>query len=675
VRIFFQRVMGVELGGEDREKKIALYLKEDPLLFQEDESFSINVKNREVSVASSHAKGILRAVHWLEDRMLLRRAPLFDQGNFRSQPKYRIRMVPGIYPAPSYFLLQEEQVWTPGYVWRLARAGYNAIYFQANLEELVEDSAIFPEMNDPNAATAIARLRRITETAAQYGVEVYFDLKTGYYKPFNEAVYQRHPEIRTFQKWGGHPCSGQQIVLDFYKETISHVFAEVEKLKGIVVIYDTEGFYSCFLHNNHKKCSYCKDFSVEMLATRLFNTFLEAIRSHREDTELILWSYFCDEPWNYRVIEAMPREATLMACFSQFRELERCGVRIRTDDYSICSDQPSEYFLKIQRLAQKKGMRFLCKTEDTFGQEFVSTPYTPCLEQHQRRWDQMERQKVDGFLAQYIHVGFMPSPCGDLTRQNIYAVEKDGKQLKPSAEQKLENTAILRYGRETTGSIPSAWREFSHAIRDYFPYTWGVCRYPGPLQSAPAQPFYLDPNRPMPRLRSRGYVKDLRWTGIDQRFLVDPSQDWNADVVSRCFQGFRHHYRAGIYYLEKALFQCAPIFKDALKSELNVARIQYLQVTSLLHFILFMTLREKYLKMPSRTTLRALIAVCENELENARQAYEITLEDSRIGFSCEGAGTVRGGLFTPRAIELKIASMQETLETLYEWLDPQLLKH
>ena len=136
-----------------------------------------------------------------------------------------------------------------------------------------------------------------------------------------------------------------------------------------MLVYDTEGFYSCLTHNHASHCPYCKDYSIEDLSNRLFATLKGAARVMRSDRELILWTYICDEPWNYQLIRAMPSDVILMACYSQLKVLDRFGVQLLTDDYSLCSDAPSDYFLKVQKLAVEKGLRFFCKTEDTFGEE------------------------------------------------------------------------------------------------------------------------------------------------------------------------------------------------------------------------------------------------------------------------------------------------------------------
>ena len=227
----------------------------------------------------------------------------------------------------------------------------------------------------------------------------------------------------------------------------------------------------------------------------------------------------------------------------------------------------------------------------------------------------------------------------------------------------------MRYGVAASRHVVKAWKAYSQAMRDYFPYSPGVCRYPGPLQSSPAQPFYLDPKRAMPRLRSRGYVADLTWTELPERLQVDGSEGWNASLISRCFQAFARCYREGDMHLELAQQACPADHRESLVKALNVSRAQYLQVKSLLHYVQFLQLRDVYLENADRVLLEALIFVCESELSDATKALDLCRRDSRLGFSCEGAGTVRGGLFTPAAIAQKIASLRQTLVSLYSGLE------
>jgi hypothetical protein len=321
--------------------------------------------------------------------------------------------------------------------------------------------------------------------------------------------------------------------------------------------------------------------------------------------------------------------------------------------------------LKVQKIARQKGLRFICKTEDTFGQEFVSTPFTPCLEQHQRRWDSLAEEHIDGFLSQYLHIGFMPTPCQDLMRQNVFEVWKDGSPQVLSSDEKLKTAAIIQFGKEAVGPVIQAWEAFSTAIREYYPYTWGVCRYPGPLQSAPGQPFYLDPSRPVSRPWARGYVNDLKWTGIVNRFLVDKEKAWDHRIVARCFQQAIQWYDLGNHYLEEALRICKAVDRQAIAATLNVSKMQYYQMKTVVNLIAFIRLRDAYLSQPTPVLMEALIYILESELENSLAALRLSRQDSRLGFSCEGDGNVRGGHFNAFTIEKKVADLRQSLDQLF----------
>ena len=135
------------------------------------------------------------------------RCPALPGGLHKRDSRYEIRMASGVYPAPfNYFPLQTGELWTDEYLWRLVHEGYNAIWLIVNLEEITPEGSILREVADPYCELVLARLRRITERAARWGVNVYLDLKTGYYKLFDQGIYERYPELKTFRKWGDTPA-------------------------------------------------------------------------------------------------------------------------------------------------------------------------------------------------------------------------------------------------------------------------------------------------------------------------------------------------------------------------------------------------------------------------------------------------------------------------------------
>ena len=626
------------------------------------ESHLIDVSEKGIVINAENERGLLRAVHYLEDMMLERGMPAVKKGRHTRKCLYDIRMTNGIYPAPfNYFALQTCGIWTDGYIWRLSRAGYNALWVIVNPEEIVEDSKVFPELNDPGAGAAVERLRRITDKAREYGVDVFVELRTGYFKYFPEKIYERLPGIRSFSKWGNYPCTGSDMFKNFLTETLGNLFKKANKLKGIIIIYDSEGFYSCFLKNRQEDCPVCRGKSSDVLAKEFFDVLVSSMKNMNNDAELIAWTYYCDEPWNYKLIGSLPGDVKMLSCYSQFMEFERFGVKNRTDDYACCVTGPSEYFEKVYDIAGRSGLKVLAKTEASFGQEFVGIPYVPSLTQHQKRWDSMSGKTLHGFMGDYIHRGFIPSPCTDLLRLNIFKTGIDSREWLNSSE-KLRFTASLNFGKDAAGEVVKAWEFFSKAVSEYFPYSPGVCRYPGPLQAGPSQPFYLDREKKMKRNGARYNAADLNWT---KGYLNgEENPEWNDTLVRRCFEHFGKVYSEGICLLENIPGSSVknPV---KLKGMINIAKIQVCMVNSMLNFIDFINLRDnpdkKYTKKEIWMELKE---VCEKELVNAKEALRLCAADSNLGFSCEGQGTVRGGYFTPETISEKISGLECTIREI-----------
>ena len=158
---------------------------------------------------------------------------LLELSRFRVSPRYDCRMVPGIVPGPVLlYAARGPAVDARVPVAALAGRVQQRLLPGQHRGFCRRSSAVFSELNDPEATDVIERLRRSVELAAEYGIDFYWDLKTGYEKKFPDAVYERLPHLRTFTKFGNFPCTGQKETLDFLDETIRKVFTQVENLKG-----------------------------------------------------------------------------------------------------------------------------------------------------------------------------------------------------------------------------------------------------------------------------------------------------------------------------------------------------------------------------------------------------------------------------------------------------------
>lgn len=667
---FFNKCFSINLKGNSRH--IIFSICEDNVP-EGNENHTLIVADDKVEIIAGNTRGLMRAVHYIEDIMRERKRPILKKGNHSRKNLYEVRMTNGIYPAPfNYFMLQSSGIWTDGYLWRMAGAGYNALWMIVNLEELADENSVFPELNPSGADIVLERLKRLTIKAAEHGLDVYLEIRTGYYKYFNEKIYDRLPQIKTFKKWGNYPCTGHEAFKKFLYETVQNLFDKVKKLKGLLIIYDTEGFYNCFLENRQEQCPICRGKSSDKLAAEFFKALTDAMKSKNENARLLAWTYYCDKPWNYRLIGELPKDISVLACYSQFVDIERNGVKNRTDDYACCVTGPSEYFEKVYYAAASSGLKILAKTEVSFGQEFVGIPYIPSLAQHQRRWDSMREKELAGYMGDYIHRGFVPSPCTDLMRQNIFETKVNGHLWLEDPVSKLEFVASLNYGRGASRSVVEAWDKFSEAMSEYFPYSPGVCRYPGPLQASPSQPFYLDKNKEVKRRAARYNTNDLQWTKAYSE--GKEISGWDSGLLLKCFKGFVEIYEEGIKILKNCHLNNAEEY-EGMAGMLRIAEIQVSMVNSMINFINFINLRDGLDAGESYEAWVEIRAVCEKELKNAGKSLELCKADSNLGFSCEGQGTVRGGYFTPYTIQNKLDELMVTIDEIDLVLNQKYYSH
>ena len=94
--------------------------------------------------------------------------------------------------------------------------------------------------------------------------------------------------------------------------------------------------------------------------------------------------------------------------------------------------------------------------------------------------------------------------------------------------------------------------------------------------------------------------------------------------------------------------------------------MQYSQIKTIVNLIEFFHLRDAYTRQPTTAMRDCLIYILESELENAQAALQLCRRDSRLGFSGEGDGNVRGGHFNAFTISQKIADLEQTLASLYQ---------
>lgn len=590
------------------------------------EAFRLSVAPQGITIRAGHPRGILRGVYELEERMLTRGSTALEPFEIERRPRFPIRITTSILPGGErYTETSRELLYTDGLLGRISHDGFNGIWVWLNVEEATLGSRVFPELDDPDAARRLARLARLAERAARYGLDVWVYLATGYNHPVPESFYERHPEMRG-QGWGNPLCISQRAVRDYYAETVRTVFHQAPGLAGLVVIYDSEGFFHCAnTEHTHRACPRCRQTPRELLTRDLLVLLNDAMhQAGGAEKRLIAFNYGRDPSWLERLLPLLPKDIIHQCDFSKGGVVERDGVRHATGDYNLTLVGPPEHWAEQYRLTQKLGLPFLAKTEHAISQEFIFVPYIPAMEQWLARIRKMREFDLVGWFGNWCHYGYTPSPPARLINRMSWD---------PAPENVLEDLARAEYGAEAAPKVLQAWRRFSEAIRE-FPYSDSVARLPGPLQKGPSHPFLLDPATPSFG-RWRAWQNDLAWT-----------QPWGPEITAKYLRRVKEGFDAGAALLAEA---------PAATAEYRIARVISASLETALNLIDWLEARDR------GAGADRLLAILERERRNAESVLPLLEADSRLGYASEGGGIQRPGLFTPELVRWKLGQIEDVM--------------
>ncbi len=650
LRSFLKNAFGVQLAAKGS-RVIRLQVVNPVEGVTQPEGFRIDAAAGSIIIQGLTPRGVLRGVYAFEDMLRDAGAPSIASGVTTRNPRFTRRITTSLLPGGErYTETSRELLYTDGLLERMSHDGFNAVWIWLNTEEATMNSRLLPEFNDPMAQIRLERIQDLSRRARRYGIDVYTYLATGYHHWTPESFFDQHPDLRG-QGWGRPLCTSQKIVRDYYRETVQGIFRTAPDLKGLVVIYDSEGFYYCgHSDRSRRQCPRCRNTTNEALAKELLTTLMDAMRSQGGPSkEFVAWDYgaavVASEHLNWvnRLLPQLPKEMMLMTDFSKNGLVERDGVKHFTGDYNLTLVGPPQQFLDQQKIAVESGHTFIAKTEHAISQEFIFVPYIPAMEQWSRRISKIREFSLGGWFGNWSHYGYTPSVPAQLVNRMSWDPAPDTPAL-------LASLARRHYG-PAAPAVVRAWSHFSDGIRE-FPYSDSVSRTPGPLQKGPSNPFFLDPSVPSfgPW---RTWQNDLKWTA-----------PWGPEIAAKYLGRVRDAFRRGIAELEQARSSVQGEDREALDREWRIARTIEISLQSTLHLAEWLRVRDRaWNAEPTerRRYAEQLAAIVKAERRNAEAALPILEADSRLGHASEGGGIVRGGLFTADLVRWKIGLMDDLL--------------
>ena len=382
------------------------------------------------------------------------------------------------------------------------------------------------------------RLGELVDRAARFGIDVYLYYATNYHHPMPKWFYEKYPDCQGCG-WGGSMCTSSPKVQQYLAETTQNLFRAVPRLKGLVMIFDSEGFFNDAVCYDRSRCPRCRDRQPEDITAELITIIDKAMKGCRPDAELIAWSYFTKQPpWVIRTIPKLPKDVTFQAEFSKGAPVVCDGIRYEPMDYVISQIGPPECFREQARAVEKAGLKLAVKTEHAVSWELYNVPYLPIPFQFQRRIAAIRQYPVRALFTNWVLYGYIPNMPAEVLKWYSWDNE-------PAINELLLNLAGQEFVRRARPKFVQAWRHFSTAIT-YYPYSDSIARHPGPIHVGPAQPLYMD------RGKSSGKVwctwqNSLGWTepwgpAVTLKYLRPPGSRMAAGDRDH---GAGHDGRAG----------------------------------------------------------------------------------------------------------------------------------
>ena len=604
------------------------------------EGYRVEVEPGAVTVSGTTPRGVMRGVYWLEDSLRERHAPFLREGVIVRNCRLprRITIAPGGGVSPANY--------TDGLLQRISHDGFNALWESLNTEEATLHSEIFPELDDPTAGARLKGIQELAGRAQRFGIDVYLDLSTGYKRHLPPSFFEKYPETKGVG-WGPPMCTSNADVRRYYAETVQTIIHQAPLVKGLIVIYDSEGFWYCGnSDHNLKLCPRCSRRTQPEVAAEILKTLDDAMHgAGGPEKEFIAWNYNVRSAWVVDLFPLLPKKIIVQGDFDKGMIVDRDGIQSQTEDYSIASLGPPELFVKEYQAARAQGLTVMTKTEHAVSQESIFIPYIPCMEQWYARVAKIREFDLGGWLGNWDHYGYTPSRPAQLINRMSF-------DPAPSLEELLRDQAERDFGRAAAPYVLRAWHAYSKGIRAY-PYSDPVARIPGPIEKGPSQPLFLDSHIPNFG-RWRSWQNDLDWT-----------KPWGVEIATKYLGHFEEDFAKGNAELRAARLVAPVAYRPAIESELNVALTIQTATRSVLNLAAWIQTREKFEAATSDQKRRAaaeeLAAIALKERQNCLEILPVLDADSRLGYASGGGGIVRGGLFTPALVRWKLGVMDDML--------------
>ncbi len=577
-----------------------------------EEAYVLTINPKHIEIQSSTEVGLARALVELEHRMAERGGPFLRPADETNSPAFSPRYVYSYFSTFTDVLGQDAIEGHPdGYLNQLFHQDADGVWVYALLEDLVA-SPVIPEIKKEGSEERLRRLRELVERAAKRGLKVYLYL--------NEPRAQFHSFFAKYPELKGHAeaesaalCTSTELVRKHIRQSFEKLFREVPGLGGVFVITASENLTNCYSHGAKTNCPRCAKRAPADVVAEVIRTMTEGAWAANPKARFIVWDWswhsVMGESAPEKIISKLPKGVELMADFERGTRIERGGVPMNVEEYSISVIGPSPRARIRSEQAKAGGYNFLAKIQLSTTWECGTVPFITVPNLLWKKAEALQSVNASGVMGSWS-VGSYPSP-----NTEAFAMKNWYPNL-PEAEA-LRRIAARRYGEVAADDAVRGWTKMSAAFHEEYPFS--VSPYAGPMQHGPSLPWYKRDIAPP----------------YGSTTLFNPKDDWRnwtppypQDVMARLLFHLADRWDDGLSDLRAAAAKAPADRKKLAEQDLGVAWMFAYYCRSYANTLHFYGARDggDPVEMKRRAT---------DELRLTQEAFRLVRADSRLGWQAE----------------------------------------
>ena len=572
--------------------------------------FALEINEDCVVVCGAEERGVLAGSIHLEDRMNYRGGLFLTKGFTIRKPLTRMRSVhsgSGLDEYPDWQLLA------------IAHAGFTAI----DVFVKSPDTTTVGHMN----------INDLIERAAKYGLDAVLYSYLQSYKHPDDAdaeaffdnvyggIFRAHPGFSAIHLVGESlqfPSKDPKTTGKKWRESV---------VDGIPDTRPSPGWWPCYDYPAYVK------------------RIVDAVHKVKPEAEVILNTYnwgWTPAELRKEFLSKLPKDVTVHVTYDIFKMNERNGLKSPVMDYSISADVPGDYFVTEVKAAKEAGIKSCRCTTNLAGSswDFGTVPYVPVMFRWAKRMmilrDYLLNYNVNSFYDCH-HYGWWPNACNDLAKE-IFASDGD-----LDIEAVLTRSAARDYGKDAAPMIVSAWKIWSDAMDHYVGSNED--QY-GPWRVGPSYPLIFQPN----------ITRTFGKKEID--FPAAPYAHFGGGIVKTLYMPFENENQSpgplrypaeikdldkmeemwieGLDLVEKAIGLMPESRKEEGKRLWGLGKFIRNSIRTTRTVKRWWLLNTKLIASYDRDEmlgiLDQLVALGQQEIENAKDTVEVVSFDSRLGW-------------------------------------------